>query len=565
MRAEDKLAEAFPDAIACGENLPAGDIVIPKGHPIVDQTFEDCLHEALDVEGLVEVLEGLASGEIERHAIDTPEPSPYARGALAIGPYGFLDDAPLEERRTQAVLSRRSLDPKSAKELAALDPMALARVREEAWPCVRGAEEVHEALLWMGYVTQEEAQPWAEYLSELHGAGRVVLDGDRWFATEASRDPVQVLRGRMEALGPVHSEDPVMLELESLGHVMRLPLDAKQGWCDRRLLARIQRYTIEDLRKRIRPVSPAEHAVFLARWQHAIPSERLTGPEGVRQVIEQLAGWQAPIPTWDKELLPSRVRDYRPEFLDQLGLTGQIVWGRLWGSSKSALRVTPISFFPRIDQGFWVGLTETPQTANLDWRARALLEAFQTRGALFQSDLEKLQGLLPSDAEKGLDALIAGGLATADSFLSLRQHLTPPSRRRRTLLSSGRWSLFRSPEHESSLIEEEHAEQLLMTLIRRYGVVFHGVLQRERIPMPWRDLWRAGRRLELRGDLRGGRFVSGQTGEQFASEAAIRVLRDSRQPEGAEAVLASTANLPEYASTDPLSVLAAMAQAAQVS
>ncbi len=552
MRAEDRLAEAFPDAVACGENLPAGDIAIPEGHPIVDQTFEDCLHEALDVEGLVQVLSGLREGSIERHAIDTPEPSPYARGALAIGPYGFLDDAPLEERRTQAVLTRRSLNPRSAQELAALDPAAVQQVCEEAWPDPRDPEEVHEALLWMGYVTAEEGRPWRAWLNSLAAAGRVALEGERWFATEASRDPLTVLRGRMECLGPVHSDDPLMIELESRGHVMRVPWKGQNGWCDRRLLARIQRLTIEDLRKRIRPVSPADHARFLAAWQHLAPGTQLEGPEGVRQIIAQLSGWEAPVPAWEASILPARIRRYRPEFLDPLGLAGEVAWGRLWGSSRATLRVTPIALFPRAQSDLWKSLGQTPSAENLTWPARAVLEALQQQGALFSSDLEKLPGLLPSDLERGLDELIAAGLVTSDSFLSLRQHLIPPSRRRKGLITSGRWSRFRALEHHPSVPDEEAVEEILLTLIARYGVVFRAILLRERLPVPWRDLWRAGRRLELRGELRGGRFVAGHAGEQFASEAAIRALRDHRQEsldgEPSEAI-------PSYPSYDPMSAL----------
>src|SRR5262249_32734839 len=157
MRADDLLARAFPQVLACGETLPAGDIPIPWEHPIVRQTIEDCLHEAMDVDGLVEVLNGLRQGRIRRVAIDTPEPSSFARGILNAMPYAFLDDAPLEERRAQAVMARRVLDPQIADTLGALDADAVARVREEAWPRPEDAEEAHEALLWMGYVTREEA------------------------------------------------------------------------------------------------------------------------------------------------------------------------------------------------------------------------------------------------------------------------------------------------------------------------------------------------------------------------------------------------------------------------
>jgi ATP-dependent Lhr-like helicase len=528
MRAGDLLAGAFPAAVACGETLPPGDIEIPEGHPLVDQTLADCLTEALDVDGLEEVLRGLRDGTIARYCVDTAEPSAFARGALTIGPYGFLDDAPLEERRTQAVLTRRALSPRAAETLGALDPAAVARVREEAWPDPRDAEELHEALLWMGYLAEEEARPWSAWIEALAATGRVQRADGRWFATEAPRDPVRVLRGRMEALGPVHSDDPLMATLEAQGHVLRIPLAGAQGWCDRRLLARIQRYTLEDLRRRIRPVPCAVFRRFLAGWQFALPARQLEGPAGVLEVIGRLAGWEAPVPVWEKELLPRRVRDYRPDYLDQLGLGGRIAWGRLWGSSKAALRSTPIALFPREDAASWLGLAG-PAAADLElsWPARAVRAALAERGALFQVDLEGLPGLLPSDAERGIDELVSAGLVSADSYSSLRQHLIAPHRRRRPLVTTGRWSPFRADAPAAP--EPEFAAR---ALLRRYGVVFRAVVQRERIPVPWRDLARALRALELRGDVRGGRFVDGFAGEQFGlEEAVVRLRREGDEHE----------------------------------
>src|SRR6185503_4220954 len=235
MRADDLLAGAFPQVLACPETLPGGPIEVPMEHPIVRQTVEDCLTEAMDVDGFLEVLEALHDGRIERRAVDTVEPSAFARGILSAQPYTFLDDAPLEERRTQAVLSRRTLDAKTADTIGALDPDAIARVKEEAWPQPASAEEVHEALLWMGYVTEEEGRPWQEWLEALAADGRAVRESDRWFATEATRDPKAVLRGRMEALGPVFSDDPLMVHLEAEGVVLRVRIEGAPAWCDRRL------------------------------------------------------------------------------------------------------------------------------------------------------------------------------------------------------------------------------------------------------------------------------------------------------------------------------------------
>jgi len=232
MRAQDLLVAAFPQATACPETLPGGDIPVPMEHPIVRQTVEDCLTEAMDVDGFIRVLEALRDGSIEKRAVDTPEPSAFARGILNSQPYSFLDDAPLEERRTQAVISRRVLDVKSADELGALDPEAIARVREEAWPHPENAEEVHEALLWMGYATVAEAKPWQAWLNEL--GNRVVLDGDRWFAAEAPRDPHSVVKGRLEALGPVFADDcasekRILLEIEREGVALRCRIDGRDA------------------------------------------------------------------------------------------------------------------------------------------------------------------------------------------------------------------------------------------------------------------------------------------------------------------------------------------------
>src|SRR5262249_42212327 len=207
MRAEDLLVRAFPQVLACPETLPPGEMPVPWEHPMVRQTIEDCLTEAMDVDGFLEVLHGLRDGRIEKVAVDTAEPSAFARGILNAMPYAFLDDAPLEARRTQPVATRRSLDPKLADTLGALDPEAVARVREEAWPSPENVEEMHESLLWMGYATvaEAEASGWTSWLDELHSAGRAVLvredGGGRWFAAESSREPRAVLRGRLEAMG----------------------------------------------------------------------------------------------------------------------------------------------------------------------------------------------------------------------------------------------------------------------------------------------------------------------------------------------------------------------------
>jgi ATP-dependent Lhr-like helicase len=525
MRADDLLAGAFPAALACPETLPGGPVEVPMEHPIVRQTVEDCLTEAMDVDGFLEVLEALKDGRIERRAVDTVEPSAFARGILSSQPYTFLDDAPLEERRTQAVMSRRVLDVRTADTLGALDPEAIARVREEAWPQPSNAEEVHEALLWMGYVTVEEGLPWLEWLGALAGEGRVVRDGDRWFAAEASRDPKAVLRGRLEALGPIFSDDPLLVHLEAEGVALRARIDGRQAWCDRRLLARIHRYTLDRLRKEIEPVTASQFLHFLACWQHVDPAHKLEGPRGVAAVVEQLAGFEAAAPAWEGSILPARVRGYKREWLDQLTLSGEVTWGRLWGAGLATPRRTPITLVLRQDLEHWAGLAAATIRPELPEEARVVHEALLTRGAMFAQELARATRLPAVSVELALGALVALGRATCDSYGGLRWLLVPAWRRRAAGLSAGRWSVL----HPEPAAESSPAEFVAKQLLRRTGVVFRKTLARERLPVPWRDVVRACRQMEARGDIRGGRFVAGFDGEQYALPDAVTQLRAARR------------------------------------
>lgn len=557
MRAEDLLATSFPAAIACPENLPAGDLPIPLEHPLVRQTIEDCLHEATDIDGLIEVLRGLRDGTIERVAIDTAEPSAFALGILSAQPYAFLDDAPLEERRTQAVIARRGLSDRLADDIGALDPAAVERVREEAWPQPESAEEVHEALIWMGFVTDAEAAPWLAWLMELRGQSRVVHVHGRWRAVDGPTQPKAIVLGRLEALGPVVAEtaadmltpppiegvdsdesiETLLAAIERDGAILRTRWNGQSAWCDRRLLARIHRYTVDRLRQEIEPVSAGDFLRFLAHWQHVHEESRLEGPQGVAEVLRQLAGFEAPAAAWESEILPQRVSDYRRQWLDELTLSGDFCWGRLWGGASAPIRTTPLTFIPRESLDLWVGLAGTPSTDDLSGPARDVLAALRARGAVFTQDIQRTANLLPAHVEMGLAELVSHGLATCDSFAALRQLLTPPLRRTRSLRSGGRWSFFRV-EGATREADEAVARQLLS----RTGVVFRKVIERERMPIGWAALARVYRRLELRGEIRGGRFVGGFSGEQFALPQAVERLRKLRRDGGGRPVAVSSAD-----------------------
>jgi ATP-dependent Lhr-like helicase len=532
MRAEDLLALAFPAVLACPETLPGGPVEVPWEHPLVRQTVEDCLHEAMDVDGYLEVVEGLASGAIERVALDVAEPSAFARGVLTVKPYGFLDDAPLEERRTQAVLARRVLAPAEADRLGALDPAAVARVKAEAWPSPRDAEEVHEALLWMGFVEPAEAPGWAPWLEALAKEGRVVLEDGRWFAAEASRDPKAVLLGRLQALGPVAGDDPLFAVLEAEGSVFRVRHEGRDAWCERRLLARVQRHAVDALRREIEPVSAADLLRFLAAWQRATSDRRAEGPRGVAEVLTQLAGFEAPAAAWEARILPLRVRGYRREWLDEVTLSGEIGWGRLWGAGRASARRTPIAFFPREDAELWLAMAPASPGDAVPGFAQRVLDALAHAGALFPQELLRRTRLLPSQLEEALTTLVGLGLATCDAFAGMRQLLPPPSRRKHALTAPGRWSLLRRPGDQvlrPELVEGVDAEAVARRLLARNGVLVRRMLARERMPVAWRDLARALRVLELRGEVHGGRFVAGFDGEQFALPSAVPLLRAIRR------------------------------------
>jgi ATP-dependent Lhr-like helicase len=590
MRAEDMLVRAFPQVLACPETLPPGEMPVPWEHPMVRQTIEDCLTEAMDVEGFLEVLHGLRDGRIERIAVDTTEPSAFARGILNAMPYAFLDDAPLEERRTQAVITRRGLTAEVADTLGALDAEAVARVRGEAWPSPESAEEMHEALLWMGYATDAEAERsgWTPWLDELRQAGRAVLAPDahgvRWFAAEASRDPEAALRGRLEALGPVRvisddagaaaadalaglptltaTEAEPLLALEAQGVVLRCRIAGTQAWCERRLLARIHRYTLDRLRREIEPVTAHNFWHYLSCWQHADPTFRLEGPRGAHEVVRKLAGFEAPAIEWESSILRVRLHDPRPEWLDQLTLTGEVTWGRLWGAGDSPIRSIPICLLPREDLGMWMrlsalrggGMSSDIETARdgaasgpLSTYARTVLGALEQRGACFAQELERGTRLLPSHLEMGLTQLIGHGLVTCDSFGGIRRLITPPSKRKHgarhaPLMPAGRWSRFRTDGMPNpaidGAIDAELVDFTARQLLLRYGVVFRRMLERERIPVPWRDLVRVYRHQELRGDVRGGRFVQGFSGEQYALPEAVDLMRRLRKLRGSPRVRA---------------------------
>ncbi|HEV8613832.1 MAG TPA: hypothetical protein VGQ73_09975, partial [Gemmatimonadales bacterium] len=531
-------------------------------------------------------------------AAETRAPSQMSHEILNANPYAFLDDAPLEERRTQAVQTRRAFEPGSADDLGALDVEAIARVRDEAWPEIENADELHDALMVSGFLTQAEGRSgrdgksWDSYFEELVRDRRADQIGGLWVAVEravlARALPEagavrELLRGRLEILGPTTAAalaaslgigppevEQALLALEGEGVILRgqfTPGSTELEWCERRLLARIHRYTLNRLRSEIAPVSTGDFQRFLFAWQRVLPGERVSGLEGLATVLEQLDGYEVPAGAWESEVLGARCEEYDPALLDMLCLTGRVAWGR-WSApaipsngnggalGTRPIRTTPIALFRREHAELWLKLAPERATERLSAYGTAVLQALRSRGASFLAEIVAAAGLLPTQVEQALGELAALGLVTSDSFAGLRALLTPSGKRqpigahavrhRRAPFgfeSAGRWVLLRGEGLGSNGqgLDARALETYARILLRRYGVVFHRLLARESLSIPWRELLMVYRRLEARGELRGGRFVAGVTGEQFALPEAVVRLRAIRRESGSGSLVAISA------------------------
>ncbi|MGQ0765635.1 MAG: DEAD/DEAH box helicase [Gemmatimonadota bacterium] len=601
MQSDDLLAAAFPDAAACLENIP-GDREIPD-HPLVKQVVHDCLTEAMDIERFLDLLVGLDEGRVRAESRDLPEPSPLAHEILNARPYAFLDDAPLEERRTQAVHTRRPFEPGSAADLGVLDPSAIDRVRDEVAPDPETPDELHDVLMVAGFLTDRD---WTNdkmdgLWGELEKAGRATRLGPLRVAREklslfkfthpdldqsevlawSSPPPeraeavVELVRGRLGLCGPVTvarlatdallpatEVESALLTLEADGVVLRgrfTPGGSELEWCDRRLLARIHRYTLNRLRAEIEPVSAADFMRFLFTWQGLLPGERRSGLGGLSHILDQLDAVEVPAGGWETEVLSARCDDYDPQLLDMLSLTGRVGWGRLdirqsaEASASRPIRSTPVALFGRQNADSWIALRRNGGngTPRVTAYAAAVLAAIDGLGASFFGDLVAQTRLLASQVEVALAELSAAGLVTSDSFAGLRALLVPSARRKPLgggtrrhqtvsfgIEAAGRWSRL-APQLEPT--REESIRLLASTLLRRYGVVFYRLFAAEGFQVPWRELLMVLRRLEARGEIRGGRFIAGVTGEQFALPEALATLRGVRRSprEGTQVVISA--------------------------
>jgi ATP-dependent Lhr-like helicase len=590
MEADDLLAAVWPGLAACQENAPPGPVAVPD-HVLARQTVHDCLHEGLSVEGLVDLWSKVESGEVAVHTVESSEPSPMSHAILSGRPFTFLDGAPLEERRTRALSLRRGLGalgpnglPVAVDELGALDPEAVAMVLEQVRPRPRDHDELHDLLLSL--VACRPVAEWARWFDRLVSDGRASLQNDCWVPTERAvvaaglsdddEAAAACVSGHLQLAGPIAVEDLIaetplpagaprgapltaarartaLARLEGQGSALQLP-DGR--WCARHLLVRLHGASRNRRRGLVDPVPVADYVRFLSQWQHATPASRLEGRAGLLAVIEQLQGIEAPAAEWEAHILPTRVEGYDPRWLDELCLSGEVVWGRLTprvestGRTGTPSRATPLAFVIREDLAMMLRAvragTAPPEP---DVGAPAdVLAALRVRGACFRPELAPVTGRLPAEIDEGLWDLVSRGLVTADAFSAVRSLLSPRDRwrtrttrrpsvrpglaRRRapvgTGIGEGRWSLLpvdEPPETTSLLpMNEELAEAVAWQLLSRWGVVAWEVNRRESFHVPWREIVWALRRLEARGVALGGRFVAGLSGEQYALPEAAALL-----------------------------------------
>ena len=642
-RSEDLMASVFPQAAACFETI-VGDIQIPD-HPLVNEVMQDVLQEAMDLEGLIELLRGIKDGTIRCLAIDTPTPSVFAHELLNANPYAYLDEAGLEERRARATSLGRNLPDEPGK----LDPAAITAIRKEIWPDLRDEHELHDLLhsliaLPLAVIDSEEARHWPVFFERLTQKGRAQtldLNGTPcWVATERlphiatlyslpqnsvilseAKNPRisfeaeqispselsvtntvtkqeslhKLVQGWLQILGPTTANavahtlnlDPApiyqaFLAMEMQGLLMRGAFEYPPTeepheieWCERRILQRIHRRAVATLRKQIEPVTPAVYMRWLLQWQHLAPQTQLSGEEGVFEALRQLEGFEAPAIEWERTLLPARVANYDSRWLDALCLSGAVGWGRIsphpaWSSADEAARprrviptnAAPITFYIR-ETANWLphalaqqSVEEEKLAAALSPHALQLRTLLQQRGACFANDIQRIANLTRHQAQHALWELATAGLAAADGFDQLRACMDPRRKstttetpgKRPTRNSAGRWSLLSEEVHAASTAIEQARrtdaalESFARHLLNRYGILFRDLLTRESNAPKWRDLLNILRRLEARGEIRGGRFVSGFSGEQYALPEAMESLRAGRSRECSTIIPVSAAD-----------------------
>ena len=611
---EDLIALVFPDQLACLENIQ-GEREVPQ-HPLIDQTIHDCLTEAMDIVELEQLLTRIKSGEITLLAKDLREPSPLAQEIINARPYAYLDPGEAAERRTNNIQSRGWLDPAETKNLAELDFAAIQTVKLEAWPQVSSEDELHDALVLAGFLTEEEGllgdglNGWFDFFNNLKNENRAaVLDTQNgkklWVAAErltqfraifpalqpvphiklperiaektweADKALVEIIRGRLEILGPVVASElaqsvgigesqlmQALIALESDGFVFQgfyHPGVEEKEWCERRLLARIHRYTIQKLRSEIEPVSASTYMRFLFQWHGLTGEDRPAGPQALPEILEKLEGYEAAAAAWEGSIIPDRLQDYDHMWLDVLCISGKITWGRFrpirvdiekGKKAPTPVKNTPLCLLNRGNVSLW-----NDEQVKSDWSSNAqiVLDILDKNGASFFDDIVKHSGLMVGQTEEAISELVSHGMITSDSFSGLRALLVPlkyKAGRKKgnkqifTMDQAGRWTMIDKSKSEQEDDHQHYLEQMCMVLLRRYGVLFRKIADKEQLAPSWRELVRVLRVMEARGVIRGGRFVDGVWGEQFALPEALTALRKVKKEPGDNELVTVSASDP---------------------
>jgi ATP-dependent Lhr-like helicase len=651
--AEDLIAVVFPDQIACAENI-AGQREIPD-HPLVEQTLYDCLHDLMDIDGLVRLLERLGEGSLQLVCRDLTAPSPLSEEVLTAKPYAFLDDAPAEERRTSLVRTRQYLHPEDAAVLDILDKQVINEVRLEAWPDASNEDECHDGLLILSAIDDAEAlknnwNGWLQSLAQARRAYYFKTGGvgywvaaerlDLWFLLHPDIVPepaqnqfdiglklqgtesltpeatlIELVRMRLQGLGPVRESvmakfmnvdgariSASFLALENEGYAMRGEFEpASPGlsddiqWCERGLLARIHKRTISNLRKQVKPASINNFMRFLFDWQGLDEDSRSSedDPEQLAVVLDQLEGLEMPAGAWEESILPARMKNYMPYWLDILCSSGRITWARFSGSqstkpvmdnkvagsqstglinrgmSRGSGKQSPVAFSSRHAIAYWMDFSRRVPLSEIDVsnQSRKLINMLEQNGAQFFEDLVARGGWLAAEVEQSLSELVGLGVVCSDNFAGLRGLVKTGSNSTRggsrrsgasgksVMGNAGRWSLVGAQSTSGSMEKAtgvnpqsgvddkwQSIEYIAGVLLRRYGVVFRKLLEAEKNLPPWRDLHYVYRRMEARGEIRGGRFVNGFAGEQFAVPDAVGLLRKMEKQSSNELVSISGAD-----------------------
>ena len=587
MAAVDLMAAVWPSLAACQENAPAGPVPVPD-HVLVRQTVEDVLHEPLDIDGLMSLLAEIESGVVTAHLVDRPTASVLSHGIVNGKSFTFLDDTEAAERRSREVYTPRGTAALGAdglplvQERSALEPDVVTEVMSNLTPLVRSSDELAELIRDAGAIRAVDA--WEEFAQHLVATDRLLIRDDLWI--DARRPSViedlamddalaiAMMRSHLQAAGPVDVATLIGESPFAFSPLRGAPLTLARAktalaaleadgfaivvggtkWCARFTWVRCNEVARRQRRASYPVIDATTYLRFMAQWQGVHQEHSLSGRDRLAEVLHQLAGFEVAAGEWD-HVLASRVADYRPEWLDELCLSGEFTWARLSlraGDDESSRgsatpsAVTPVAFFPRRERREFqraVRLANAPRVPEAG-ASRDVYDAL-SRGAAFRFDLPDLARRLPPEVDEGVWDLVARGLVHADAFAAVRSLLrvssraaTPAGRRKlrdvqRASVNSGvgegRWDVVASSDAPVERAElEELAELVAVQLLERWGIVCFDLYELEAFKVPWREVLRALRRLEVRGEVIGARVVTGVAGEQFIHPRALALLREQR-------------------------------------